>query len=253
MVYAACRLAFTDWDQHFRLISVSFLEGEEHSLTWQTSATPLKNLCQSIIDITVGGRQQVTPDFGENDLVAFQHYGVVFAQSMALHQNLNLDACYIRILPGQIAINGEKKVKIYTDPGPRQREVTHASETAHLESNETEGTSIADPEPQIATYRPADHFPESPVISRVKLYADHVALIRNVVTDNHLQILPGPRDIFRALKKLFVTTPCGHSYYGELSVETMTHHGVFEEAIIHQGILISSNRLRWPIPCLGSK
>jgi hypothetical protein len=222
MVYAACRLAFTDWDQHLRLISVSLLEGEEYYLTPNASASPLKNLCQSIIDITVGGRQHTTPSFGEDDLVAFQHRGVVFAHGTALYQNINLDACYIHLVPGGIAFNGEKKYSIFTDPERQRRE----------------GIWIADPEPQIATYRPADHFPEPNVVSRVRSSLHGVVLIRNVVIDHRLHTLPRARNNLQALSNVVVTTPCEHSYYGELDFDTITHYEFFKNAVIHQGIQV---------------
>lgn len=233
MVYAACRLAFTDWDQHLRLISVSLLEGEEYCLTPNTSASPLKNLCQSIIDITVGGRQHTTPSFGEDDLVAFQHCGVVFAQGTALYQNIHLDACYIHLVPGGIAFNGEKKYRIFTESEWRRRE---GELYYYPKSQRREGTWITDPEPQMSTYRPADHFPEPHVISRFRSSLHGVVVIRYVVIDHRLHTLPGARDILRALSDVLVTTPCGHSYYGELDPDTLTHYQVFKRAITHQGI-----------------
>lgn len=222
IVYAACKLAFTDWDQHLRLISVSFLEGEEYDSMQNASTSSLKNLCQSIIDITIGGRQPTTPSFDEDDLVAFQHCGVVFAHGPALYQNPNTDACYIYLVPGEISFCGEKKYRIFTDPERLQRV----------------GIRIADPEPQMTTYKPADHFPELHVTSHVRSILDGVLITRNVVIDNKLHTLPRARDNVQALSDVVVTTPCKHSYYRELGLDTITDYKVFKDAIIHQGILV---------------
>ncbi len=225
MVIAACTLAFTDWDQHLRLISVSFLESPRFlSLLKMGGGLSWTSLCGSIIDITVGGHHDIF-DLNESDRrAAFQHRGVVFAKT-ALYQDLNLDACYIRLVPGNIAVNGERKYEMYTP----YDECGSISETC----------AITDARPQTSAYVAADHFPESPAISRVKLSAERVVLFHSVVTDNHIHTLPGPGDIRRTLGDLLVTMPCSHSYYDKLNLDTLTLHGVFKGAIIHQGILFS--------------
>ncbi len=232
MVDAACTLAFTDWDQHLRLISVSFLESPRRfpSLLEMGGICSWKNICGSIMDITVGGHHDIF-DLNESDRrAAFQHRGVVFAKA-ALYQNLNLDACYSHLVPGNIAVNGERKYRIYT---PSDDECRSMFKTC----------AITDARPQTSAYVATNHFPESPAISRVKLSAKSVKLFRSVVTDNHIHALPGPRDILRGLADLLVTTPCSHSYYDELNLDTLILHGVFKGAIIHQGILFSSDYSR---------
>lgn len=229
MIYAACRLAFTDWDQHLSLISVSFLERSLPARRRITYGISIQNLCQSIIDITVGEQDNFTPKFGEDYLLAFQYRGVVFAQSTALYQNLSLDARYIHVTPGEIAVNGEKKSRIDI-------------QFADLDLRSGERTCIADPEPQVAIYTPADHFPKLHVISRVRLALQGIVLTRNVFTDNgeHF-LLPGPGENLRALRSSFVTTPCAHNYYSELNFEALVHDGFFKKAIIRQGILVAAN------------
>ena len=226
MVDAACWLAFTDWDQHLRFLSVSFLEshGPWRGCLLSKRAlieilamngpsgqpctevhTSVVELCKASIDVIIGGRQSWTSDFGEDKLLAFQHWGVVFVQNAALQQNLDLDACFLHLIPGAIAADGERQNRIYNySPQPKARTI--------------QASSLVAKRGQQGVYKPVDHFPALSVTTRGDVSAEGIILKQTVLVGNDVYSIPGPGSTSKAVRKLFVTKPCGHHYYDELSV-----------------------------------
>lgn len=115
-VEAACWLAFTDWDQSFHLLSASFFED---TATWdeclvfkkplldilaehQSGGLGMTDLCAATIDICIGRRQPWAPNFDKEEILAFQHTGIVFVQNAALYQTLDLQSSFIHLLPEAI-------------------------------------------------------------------------------------------------------------------------------------------------------
>ena len=243
IVDAACWLAFTDWDQHSCVLAVSYLDTRR---TWKScllSKRPLikmldinnhrelyksvKNICKNSIAITVGGQESWTPDFSDDKLVAFEHFGFVLAQNTTLEHNLDLNACFLRIIPGRIVFNGERQERIW-DYSNRPHAVGKQTEPV------SEGTAL----------KPTNQFDYLSVTKRMDVSpAQGIMLQRTVVVGLEVYWVPGPGSTLKALKKLCVTEPCGHSYYDELVIGngTTLRGEFFRKAHMRQGLFLAGS------------
>ena len=214
IVEAACLLSFTDWDQNLRLLSVSFLENPaswseglvlyeslSSILTGKSSfgirGLEMTELSKYTMDICIGGRKAWAPDFSEETLLAFQHHGVVFVQNAAFCQTLDLQSCFINLLPGAINTGGEEKIKIYTDS-------THPQRIA-ITNNKDCGVH------ELLT--PVNSFPGISFSTRLECSGENIYLQREALVKHQICSIPSPGITSRALASLYVTKDCNHGYY----------------------------------------
>ena len=256
-VEAACWLAFTDWDQSFHLLSASFLE---INATWdeclgfkkplldilakhkssELGSHDMTDLCAATIDICMGGRQTWTPIFSQEKMLAFQHAGIVFIQNAALYQALDLQSCFIHLLPGAIIADGERHNKIYNYS-------THEKET-HIMTSSSSYTG--------RQYAPENLFPGISFSTRLEISGEDIILQQNALVGDHICAMASPGTTSKALAGLYVTKACGHPYYDpaesdELYVNALNVVSELKKAgtsIMKQGLLLAGaqNRLSTP-------
>ena len=214
IVEAACLLSFTDWDENLRLLSVSFLENPKswsegllldqpllgilrQKSPWTLQLRSITELCKNTIDICIGGREAWTNAFSDAEMLAFQHYGIVFVQNAAFHQTLDLQSCFFHLLPGAIIADGEEKMNLYTYPLHQQR---------------TE--SWNDFKELIS---PVDSFPGISFSARLKTSGESIYLQQDALVQNQICAIPSPGSTFEALANLYVTEGCDHRYYDTIT------------------------------------
>ena len=210
IVEAACLLSFTDWDQNLRLLSTSFLEDPapwseslfiDIVLPFRMRHMSMIKLCKQTIDLCIGGRKAWTPDFSEQQLLAFQHHGIVFVQNAAFSQTLDLESCFIHLLPGAIFADGEEKMKIYTDSTHQQR-----TESMNYEDREVH-----------ELFAPVDSFPGISFSTRLDFSGENSYLQQEALVKDQICAISSPGSISRALASLYVTKACGHGYYDTIT------------------------------------
>ena len=218
IVEAACLLSFTDWDQNLQLLSTSFLEKstswseglvlhepliEVLSDNWlyMTQHLSMTELCEGTIDMCIGGRKAWTPDFSEEKMLAFQHHGIVFVQNAAFSQTLDLESCFIHLLPGAIFADREEKMKIYTDSTHQQR-----TESMNYEDREVH-----------ELFAPVDSFPGISFSTRLESSGENIYLQQEALVKDQICAIRSPGSISKALLHLYVTKDCGHGYYDTIS------------------------------------
>ena len=219
---AACLLSFTNWDQNLRFLSTSFLENPAswceslvfnerlmqiltENFSYGVQHLNIIELCKLTTYMCIGGRKAWTPDFSEWKMLAFQHHGIVFAQNAAFSQTLDLESCFIHLLPGAIFADGEEKVKIYTDS-------THQQRTESMNYEEDEVHELV---------APVDSFPEISFSTRLEVSGENVYLQQEALVKDQICAIPSPGSISRALLNLYVTKDCDHGYY-----DTITATGI---------------------------
>lgn len=220
IVEAACLLSFTDWDQNLRLLSTSFLENPAswsedivrydllHSILTGKSSFGIRGLemtelCKYTMDICIGGRKAWTPDFSEETMLAFQHHGIVFVQNAAFCQTLDLQSCFINLLPGAIITDGEEKIRIYTDSKHPQRK-------ANTNHKDCEVHKLL---------KPVDSFPGISFSTRLECSGENIYLQREALVKDQIRAIPSPGIISRALANLYVTKDCDHGYYHAITAK----------------------------------
>ena len=258
-VEAACWLAFTDWDQSFHLLSASFLENNaiwdeclgfkkpllDILAKYQSGGLgfhDMTKLCASTIDICIGGRQTWTPIFSQEQMLAFQHAGIVFIHNAALHQALDLQSCFIQLLPGAIIADGERHNKIYNYS-------THEKETQIVTSSSSyKGRQ----------YAPENLFPGISFSTRLESSGEDIILQQNALVGDHICAMASPGTTSKALAGLYVTKACGHRYYDpaesdELYVNALNEISELKKtgtSITKQGLLLAGARNRPSTPAL---
>ena len=221
IVEAACLLSFTNWDQNLRFLSTSFLENpaswrESHifneqlmgiltdlteNLSYRVQHLNIIELCRNTTDMCIGGRKAWTPDFSEGKMLAFQHHGIVFVQNAAFSQTLDLESCFVHLLPGAIFADGEEKIKIYTDSMHRKR-------TKSMIYEEHEVHELV---------APADSFPGISFSTRLEVSGENIYLQQEALVKDQICAIPSPGSTFRALRDLYVTSNCDHGYYDTIA------------------------------------
>lgn len=256
-VEAACWLAFTDWDQYLRLLSTTFLES---TASWQRSLvykkpligilmrallgsastykhpgdiidlTELKHpgdiidmtdLCATAIDICVGGQQTWTPNFSEEKMLAFRHWGIIYVHNAALHQTLDLQSCFVHLLPGAIIANGARQKNIYTYS-------THQKTTRIITSSNDYTDS---------QFTPVNLFPNISFSSRLEISGDDVILQQNALVKDQICDIASPGYTSQALARLYVTKECDHLYYGAYDTKNTTFS--LGNGKIEQGLFVA--------------
>ena len=258
-VEAACWLAFTDWDQSFHLLSASFLE---NNATWDECLgfkRPLldilarhqsdglgfhdmTDLCAATIDICIGGRQTWTPIFSPEKMLAFQHAGIVFVQNAALYQALDLQSCFIHLLPGAIIADGERHNKIYSYS-------THEKETQIM----TSSSSYTGRQ-----YAPENLFPDISFSTRLEISGEDIILQQSALVRDHVCAMASPGSTSKALAGLYVTKACDHRYYDaaesdELYINALNVVSELKKtgtSITKQGLLLAGAQNRPSTPGL---
>ena len=228
-------LAFTDWGDSLHTVSVSFLEDYAttpvsynslvHVLNfypWNTLSngndlmidylsTPpitgisdLVNFATAIAVIQTRGSGGL---YSETDNAAFYQIGVVIVDTMAIRQVLDLEACFIRLIPGAIIANGEKRDRIYSSP------VAH-----HLQSELREYHSVNTSSDGLAL-KPFNAFPTIEVLSRVELSNSNVSLAFDILIDGELWRTNCSFPASRVIANVYVTESCEHHYYDEYFIQ----------------------------------
>ena len=214
IVEAACLLSFTDWDVNLQLLSVSFLENPAswseglllnqpllgilgEYLPYNMQPMSITELCENTIDICIGGREAWTNVLSDAEMLAFQHYGIVFVQNAAFHQTLDLQSCFFHLLPGAIIADGEEKTKLYTYSRHQQR----------TESRNDFKKLIS----------PVDSFPGISFSARLKTSGESIYLQQDALVQNQICAIPSPGSTSKALANLYVTEDCDHGYYDTIT------------------------------------
>lgn len=213
IVEAACLLSFTDWDQNLRLLSTSFLE---NPASWSKGLVFMKplveilernslgglrrlgmtELCEITIDVCIGGREVWTPVFRDDKMLAFLHHGMIFVQNAAFHQTLDLQSCFIHLLPGAIIADGEEKMKLYTYSINKQQmeTMTDSSRQKHK------------------LFTPVDLFPGISFSTRLEIAGESIYIQQNALVKDRICAIPSPGMISKSLAGLYVTANCDHRY-----------------------------------------
>ena len=222
IVEIACLLSFTDWDRNLRLLSTSFLENRaswrkslvfEESLidiltrnTWrEMPLLGMIELCTTIIDVCIGRREVWTPVFNNEEMLAFQYYGVVFVQNAAFHQKLDLQSCFLHLSPGAIVAEGEEKTELY-------------SYSRHHQQFQVTSLSRCMTDLGRMQFAPVDLFPGISFSTRLEFSGEKIYLQQNALIKDQIYAIPSPGIISRALAGLYVTKDCDHRYYDAMTV-----------------------------------
>ena len=258
-VEAACWLAFTDWDQSIHLLSASFFED---TATWDECLVfkkplldilakhqsgglgfqDMTDLSAATTDICIGGRQTWTPNFSQEKLLAFQHAGIVFVQNAALYQTLDLQSCFIHLLPGAIIADGERHNKIYNYS-------THEKQTQIM----TSSSSYTGRQ-----YAPEDLFPGISFSTSLEISGEDIILQQNALVRDHICAMASPGTTSKALAGLYVTKECDHRYYDaaesdELYINALNIVSELKKtgtSIMKQGLLLAGAQHRPSTPGL---
>ena len=218
IVEAACLLSFTDWDQNLRLLSTSFLEDHASWMEGLLSKRPLIEilienesygvrdmsmtmLCKNTIEICIGGREVWTPDFSEEKMLAFQHHGIIFVQNAAFYQTLDLQSCFVHLLPGAIIADGEERMKIYMKVSTDFNYNRKIESRPHLDGQVQE------------LFTPVDSFPGISFSTQLKTFGESIYLQQDALVQDQIYAISSPGSISRALGRLYVTKDCDHRYY----------------------------------------
>ena len=274
IVEIACLLSFTDWDQNLRLLSTSFLEDLaswrkcliiEESLIkflmryeWR-EMRPLSmiDLCETTIDVCIGRREVWTPVFKNEEMLAFQYYGIVFVQNAAFHQKLDLQSCFLHLSPGAIVAEGEEKTELYT----------YSTHHQQLESISHRMTDLG--RQMHKQFAPVDSFPGISFSTRLEFSGEKIYLQQNALVKDQIYAVPSPGIISRALAGLYVTKDCDHRYYDAMTVTNIhTSHdddrwrignkevaANLEEQVNYpfepkQGLFLAGAECQWQVPKL---
>ena len=182
-------LAFTDWGEKFHALSVDCLEEDIHN-QWLGGYAPLIDSLSKELQPDSGPRiERVLPRVEMLDLLAVTtamtigrlenersyadslavHFrGVIVADMIACRQRLDLDACFIRFIPGFIQANGEKREKIYTKAEFRK-----------------DKSPLFDLAPELAT-NPSDEISNMEIIPRAELSDVTIFIYLDILVDNKL-------------------------------------------------------------------
>lgn len=256
MVECACWLAFTDWFQQTRTLSLNFLENHSPSRKCLVFEMPLleaidrgnpsywsgkkwlsirdEDVCKATMDIILGGREgsdHYPNEYDNSDVLAFEHRGYVFVQNAALRQRLDFDACFLSVISGAIIAERERRPSMYSITErkwqskllmaagrDRKGEFHHNSNSVPAELKHP---SITIRSPQESAYQPKDSFRGICITTRVDTRTGtlDVGLHQNVLYHNDVYPVPGPGSSSKALRQLLVTEPCEHKYDNELPTE----------------------------------
>ncbi len=245
-VEAACWLAFTDWDQDVCLLSIAFFESTaswEKCLVYeaplisvltkgfqlaaidQPITIGMTDLFATVSNICIGEQQTWTPKFSEDNVLAFQQRGIVYAHNAALHRILDLESCFVHLIPGAIIVNGERQDKIYSSST-----VEEHAEIVVPSSGDTK-----------QRYIPVDSFPNISFSTRLEMHSVGVVLQQNALVNDQICAIPSPLSTSNALAKLYVTKECNHQYYDAYengSIHIM-YNGHFVISDMKQGLFVA--------------
>lgn len=218
MVEAACLLSFTDWDQNLRLLSTSFLGNPASWSKGLVFKQPLIDiltrdtldgiprlgmieLCETTIDVCIGRRQVWTPVFGDEEMLAFHYYGIIFVQNAAFHQRLDLQSCFLHLSPGAIIADREEKGELYT----------YSTRQQNIEILTDWGSQ------NHSGFAPVDLFPGISFSTRLESSGEKIYLQQHALVKDQICEIPSPGIISKALAGLFVTKDCDHRYYDAIT------------------------------------
>ena len=244
IVEAACLLSFTDWDQNLRLLSTSFLGNlaswskglvfEEPLIDILTRDTldgiprlGMATLCETTINVCIGRRQVWTPIFIDENMLAFHYYGIIFVQNAAFHQRLDLQSCFLHLLPGAIIADGEEKGELYT----------YTTHQRKIEDLTDWGSQMH------KKFAPVDLFPGISFSTRQESSGEKIYLQQHALVKDQICEIPSPGSISRALAGLFVTKDCDHRYYDAITATK------FDEVVkLKQGFYLAGTKHRSQLP-----
>ena len=238
IVEAACLLSFADWDQNLRLLSTSFLEDPASWTTneyvtlieilmedesYEVRNVSMTELCKKTIDMCIGGREVWTPDFSEEKMLAFQHHGIIFVQNAAFHQTLDLQSCFVHLLPGAIIADGEERMKIYMKTSTGFTHERRIESSPHLDGQ------VQEP------FKPVDSFPSISFSTQLKTFGESIYLQQDALVQDRIISISSPGSISEALGRLYVTSDCDHRYYDTVTATEIDK--IFDKLLLDNGFV----------------
>ena len=246
IIQAASWLAFTNWADHLRTISTSFLDYNASGGNalyfdrpvvdlvhyWSRNQSLDRNrvlnetpdshsftidgnpLLRAVVELAIydhyPGQKQIPDKIVPKPVLALAHHGVIMHCPAASRQHIDFDAEYIQLLPGQIRALGERHEAITGSTDFHPIEYVHnVSDSSLIPRNQL---------PPLAVKSEA-HFARNSVIIELTLN-----LIEQVYSlKNHDLIDNG-------LANHYVTNGCHHSYYREAPIL---------QIIVQQGIWVN--------------
>ena len=216
---AASLLAFTNWSEELYSISVSFLEfgwsakplTRDHSMTEfmanfmngkicsgpHNNVISVSDMVMMAVDVCSTNPIPRHNDYVNHLMLAIDGRGVIVAKKFVMQEELDMEACFIFLMPGAIAVNGERR---------RQ-----------LESRKGSKSSLRYPDlPLGSSYKPKDLFPTLQFSSHVMSSGDKVWVSRDVFIDEQLCDTIPLYSISDGMLGLLVTKECPHQYYNEI-------------------------------------
>ena len=214
VVEATTWLSFTNWDISLRSISQDFID--QHEFWWRSlvSDKPLmdvlseenfiysfNDIADATMEIAVAHKSSWSNSFERQKTIAFHHAGVVFCNARALASALDLDACFLHVVPGFIMTENE-----------RYGEVVSISWS--LKEPECAGVPKAIGS---AGHMPVDMFRTIGFADRMEISNQQIKVARTTNIDNKVINLSLPAKIFGAIVDSYVTAECEHHYYSAMS------------------------------------
>ena len=208
---AASWLAFTNWDQTLRMMSVDFLvegmmgdeiplscikDGSVKSHPWDDN-----DLCLYAFRMCIGPNVQV---FRRQDRYIATHVnGLIIAKRTAIHQVFDYEAIYVSLFSGAIVLDGQRHDNIIVDG-------MSSSTTNFFPGNGKDHRKEAH-------YRAVDMFPTLEVLSRVERSRRDIVIYQELDFDGRVLLMGHLGNASRALEKVYVMDDCHHGYDDECS------------------------------------
>ncbi|KAL9639708.1 MAG: hypothetical protein Q9164_000759 [Protoblastenia rupestris] len=210
MSWAVSSLAFTNWDQSLRSISLTYFEEFTgwYFFTADLGMIPFQGILDTVLDLAEIARRTKTiaicrdtdwsPKLSEDNLLAFHDSGIVFYNVAAVVPALEFDGCYLHVLPGSIVAHGERRDRILA------------------ETRTDMPIENVEPYPAISrsgTYTPINMFPRMEIFTHIGLHGNTLVLNQAAEFGSGLRQLNTPGHIARVRTTLLVTSGCSHGYY----------------------------------------
>ena len=160
-------------------------------------------ICENVMDMCIGGREVWTPVFSDEKMLAFQHHGIIFAQSAAFYQTLNFECCFVHLVAGAIIADGEERMKLYTYS--RHQQKTESMTCSDFQLNKP--------------FAPVNWFPGICFCTRLKVDRESIYLQQDALVQGQICAIPSPGISSRTLAGLYVTEDCDHRYYDTVTVD----------------------------------
>jgi len=222
LVHAASWLAFTDWHENVRFLSITFLEKDIHWSSYYPFYCPFygapyileeewfhsrnrveffpDDLCKIVAIISIGGLREGEPSFKDKSLLCLEHKGIIFAQNATFRETLDFTACVLHLTSGIIVVHNEP------------RKAIHAASPDEKPKLKIEPPKCV----QADNFSPVDLFSSISVTTRVVNSGKDLGLHQRAILNDAITTVRIPGDISSALLRTCVSLPCKHDYYREI-------------------------------------